>query len=497
MTLPEFLRESMAESLQQDQKSADDETLLSLPEFVREPMPDYVTAAKPQNIARFKKKSRNRSMSAPSLFWLRPSSSRSSGTCTPTKKPRSRPGSSIDVDVEKSSPLDVHYVAEHHENLNHVLVFLTVPDLIPGADVKAEVVPSLINNAEGDRFTITCGSSTSAELELPVPTITRKIDVKVQSGHFELKLSTPSAHGSIVPISESLPLLDASQLSASNPTSFICASCSLPLVQSSKIRSYMDLPSEHWEELVDAWMCHTDQSLHEQVAKRGRGFWPGTGQALIGGSYILFEESSVVKNNLYPAEQPKRGEDWRLVRCICGAVVGRCQNHETETCVSATVYRLVKYAIRPVSPTVEPSRVPLSAFIVEDMMEFVHAHATYRFVISDEEDERPRLLIWLFKPSIRLAYSTPKQYVLPKNGSIHSAKVLFKILGPSTASTDMKDILNKYPGFPQAEYLFYPIDICRRLANLLKESNTSYPESMRTMTGLDVGWLRRACQVAA
>ena len=67
----------------------------------------------------------------------------------------------------------------------------------------------------------------------------------------------------------------------------------------------MDLPSEHWEELVDAWMCHTDQSLHEQVAKRGRGFWPGTGQALIGGSYILFEESSVVKNNLYPAEQPK------------------------------------------------------------------------------------------------------------------------------------------------------------------------------------------------
>jgi hypothetical protein len=196
-------------------------------------------------------------------------------------------------------------VAEHHENLNHVLVFLTVPDLIPGADVKAEVVPSLINNAEGDRFTITCGSSTSAELDLPVPTITRKIDVKVQSGHFELKLSTPSAHGSIVPISEPLPLLDASQLSASSPTSFICASCSLPLVQSSKIRSYMDLPSEHWEELVDAWMCHTDQSLHEQVAKRGRGFWPGTGQALIGGSYILFEESSVVKNNLYPAEQPK------------------------------------------------------------------------------------------------------------------------------------------------------------------------------------------------
>jgi hypothetical protein len=40
-----------------------------------------------------------------------------------------------------------------------------------------------------------------------------------------------------------------------------------------------------------------------------------------------------------------------------------------------------------------PSKVPLSAFIVEDMIEYVQAHATYRFVIFDEEDERPRLLV--------------------------------------------------------------------------------------------------------
>jgi ubiquitin-protein ligase E3 D len=39
------------------------------------------------------------------------------------------------------------------------------------------------------------------------------------------------------------------------------------------------------------------------------------------------------------------------------------------------------------------SRIPLSAFIVEDMVELVQAHATYRFVIFDEEDERPRLLV--------------------------------------------------------------------------------------------------------
>lgn len=38
-------------------------------------------------------------------------------------------------------------------------------------------------------------------------------------------------------------------------------------------------------------------------------------------------------------------------------------------------------------------RIPLSAFIVEDMTEFVEAHASYRFVLQDEEEEKPRILV--------------------------------------------------------------------------------------------------------
>lgn len=39
--------------------------------------------------------------------------------------------------------------------------------------------------------------------------------------------------------------------------------------------------------------------------------------------------------------------------------------------------------------------IPLSAFVVEDMVELQQAHGTYRFVIFDEEEERPRLLVSL------------------------------------------------------------------------------------------------------
>lgn len=81
------------------------------------------------------------------------------------------------------------------------------------------------------------------------------------------------------------------------------------------------------------------------------------------------------------------------MRCICGAALGRSQEPSLRNKPSSMVYRLAKYAVRPVSATVEPSRLPLSAFIAEDMSEFVHAHATYRFVIVDEEEERPRILV--------------------------------------------------------------------------------------------------------
>ncbi|KAF8649175.1 hypothetical protein AX16_005973 [Volvariella volvacea WC 439] len=190
-------------------------------------------------------------------------------------------------------------------------------------------------------------------------------------------------------------------------------------------------------------------------------------------------------------EHTCKGEDWQLVRCLCGAIVGRCQEPPQAAGKSMMTYRLLKYAIRPVSPTSEPIKIPLSAFVVGDMTEFVQAHATYRFVMMDEEDERPRLLIWLFKPNMRIAYTVPTSYAIPKSGSVHAAKVLYKIVSASER-TDLKSLLNKYPGFPQAEFLYYPLSVCRRVATSLRESTTAYPESLRTMTGLNVGWLSRA-----
>ncbi|KAG1876394.1 HECT-like ubiquitin-conjugating enzyme-binding-domain-containing protein [Suillus subluteus] len=481
VTLPEFIRESMSsippESRQHTSSSGD---------ALEEPVPDVSAMSL--------KKSRTRSISAPQ--WLRPAAELSRRL----SKGSSRPGSShgqVQSGTEQSQQqgdiaLDISYVAEYHETLRHVLVFVTVSGIPVDTELQAEVLPTSSSGTEGDCLVIRSSWASSPPLGLPVRVPAGKKAVQICQGHYELKLgiANPQAARSSSP-DEPTPLMSAEQLLSSKPTSWSCISCSLPLVHSPKLLKYRDLPSEHWEELVDAWMCHADQTLHNHVAKHGRGFWPEDSEALVGCGYILFQQSAIVSNNVSCTEQPLRdGESW-LARCICGAVIGRRHERHSPDGIASAMYRLFKYAVRPVSQIAELPRFPMSAFIMQDMLEHVSAHATYRFVISDEEEERPRILVWLFKPKIRVSYMLRTPYLLPKQGSIDASKVLYKILGPSSSTMALEDLLARYPGFPQAEHLFYPISVCRKLAGLLTESTHSYPENIKTMTGLHVGWLNR------
>ncbi|TCD70683.1 hypothetical protein EIP91_002058 [Steccherinum ochraceum] len=470
LTLPEFIREAVPEAVNERMHMKE---RISLPDFVKEPIPQQVTRARHSRIQSVSvaneaaisesdsadvlgtsrpssktgkpKNHRSRSLSAPPLAWLL-----SNGPTRPTSPAKasrtSRPGSSHARLPSLEVGLDVSYVAENHENLRHILVFLTVSGAASNLPVEAEVV-ARENPDELPRLVVRCGTSSSSQLELPAHVVMGKKEVRlVGEDHYEIKLHAPSSSrpqsrpGSPPSTEiESASIMDATYFSTTQPTSFICTSCSLPLVHASQVSSYRDLPSEHWAELVDAWMCHSDMKLHEHVKKNSKdGFWPEAREALVGGSYVLVQEEVVLRGNIRePKKDAKDTDEWMRVRCMCGAVVGRCQEHASEGKPPVWVYRLIKYAFRPVTPGSDPVRVPLSAFIVEDMNEFVQAHATYRFVILDDDEERPRILIWLFKPNMRLSYTTPSPYSMPKSGTVRAAKILFKLLGPSTPSFDL------------------------------------------------------------
>jgi hypothetical protein len=107
----------------------------------------------------------------------------------------------------------------------------------------------------------------------------------------------------------------------------------------------------------------------------------------------------------------QRMEDWHTVRCICGSIAGRRRESTGGDGVVTTTFRLAKYSIRPMSSTMQYGSyalsstffadalydsietIPLSTFVVADMLELQQAHASYRFIIFDEEEERPRILV--------------------------------------------------------------------------------------------------------
>ena len=68
---------------------------------------------------------------------------------------------------------------------------------------------------------------------------------------------------------------------------------------------------------------------------------------------------------------------------------------------------------------------------------YVDESDPYSSVFSVSDCSRSHQQIWLFKPSMRLSYTVPTQYVIPKSGTVRAAKVLFKILDTAAAYSDL------------------------------------------------------------
>jgi hypothetical protein len=220
---------------------------------------------------------------------------------------RSRESSTCHDDPLFTAGLDITYVAEYQENLHNVYVMLRLGGTDLPTDIEVEILPTTgMPIGMGDRLLVKVGASCSPPLSLPVPVQLGKQSVRAVDESFEFRilvLNNTLTNGSSS--SAATPsLMDASQLEQLKPQTFTCSSCPLPLVQSSRIEEFKDLPSEHWSELLDAWMCHQDQVLSERLVKHGsNGFWPEEKQCLIGGSYLLFDDAVMVKNSLRISEE--------------------------------------------------------------------------------------------------------------------------------------------------------------------------------------------------
>ncbi|KAG8705337.1 hypothetical protein FRC08_001713 [Ceratobasidium sp. 394] len=286
--------------------TADPNTMMTLPEFVKShPGPSRKSSPPPGSShpgsPRLLKKSsklnlqgRNRSNSAPALAWL-------TGKTAASRPPL--PSQALPLNVQ----MGVTYVAEHRESLHMVSLQLRVDGLSRSTKFEGEV----LTGPNQSNLILQCGSTTLSPLPLPARVPAGRVDLfaasmgrpMVASDYLDLKLTTTPTENEEDLHHDHAPLLDSEQLCACRPSSFVCASCSLPVVNgtASGTTRYNDLPSEHWAELLDAWMCHPDQQVSAEIAKRAEGFWPASDQVLVGGGYLLFDASMVNETGLVDA----------------------------------------------------------------------------------------------------------------------------------------------------------------------------------------------------
>lgn len=198
---------------------------------------------------------------------------------------------------------NVSYVAEHQENLLAVQIMLHGVNLTLKDDLMVETEK---NGKSGHGVSEAVvvpkrDQVASFRITLPAPVVVGQLVQFAQSDlHLEAKLSAlaTTSPGAISSLNTLLSHpLSAPDLRKISPKALCCTACDREVADLSRtLRSedrlegsgFKDLPSEHWAEMLEVWMCHDDPAFTAQLAQRtNEGFWPTRETVLVGGSYVL------------------------------------------------------------------------------------------------------------------------------------------------------------------------------------------------------------------
>ncbi|KAL8292696.1 hypothetical protein RQP46_001308 [Phenoliferia psychrophenolica] len=366
------------------------------------------------------------------------------------------------------------------------------------------------------------------------------------STYYEAKLTTlgqssPTSPERSRPDLEVHHPLPTADLRSALPTSFACAKCETELVDAREVVKYNALPSEHWAELLDAWMCHQDQTLSDDLVAKGKGIKPRVDEALVGASYVLFGRDRT-KNWITPekSEQTRTETDDVLLpaHCVsCNSLIGQhvllpsSSPADPFSDPPTSFVRILKYATYATSSSTGAAlpRYSLASHLSAQLLEIAQAHACHRFVIEDAKDSKPRLLLWLFNPAVRVSFSSahPSTALLqdqssssssspsssptpqtkrssmaallasgddddgpfPLGRAMNAVKVFYLVVDSNADEEACRDFMDAPHSTP--EHVAYPQDVVERLERLLRASTAVYPEAKRMWGAMQAGFLER------
>jgi len=203
------------------------------------------------------------------------------------------------------------YIAECHGQLGAVSVICSMATNSAASRLSFDTGAG--GQSQAVSVSISDRSAAPASLLLPVPVeAAQSGSATLGDDHFAFKLQTASHSERGVSDALLSAPLSAEVLQRKLPSHFACDACQEVLVDSSGTKTYRALPSQHWEELIDAWMCHDDQEINVSVTRGREGMEEGRriadGDAWVADALIAWPGACALAGSLRMESRPTSSE---------------------------------------------------------------------------------------------------------------------------------------------------------------------------------------------
>ncbi|XP_041845200.1 E3 ubiquitin-protein ligase E3D [Melanotaenia boesemani] len=282
---------------------------------------------------------------------------------------------------------------------------------------------------------------------------------------------------------------------------FYCQGCTTRLLEDRVFKRVLPLPNGNWNSIVDEWCCHPDPFANKKLLPRAE-------DCLLGDTFVLLardgsceqtlsEEASAV--NTVDSQEPKKTcRRLALISCAsCASVLGEAVAPETLKLYITQV--VVEPAVGDRKPEASLNRsLFLERTVAARLLKLSNSLSIFHFSVQTP-DEKAFLLIWLLNSDSIMA-SVPEKCVgdersisspalhSPSPRAARALKLLY--ITCSDAGIPQKEIITSWEVNAIGHPLVLPLKVCEELLQVIDDSNSVLPDSMRCMRSYEVAYLR-------
>ncbi|XP_047213934.1 E3 ubiquitin-protein ligase E3D isoform X3 [Girardinichthys multiradiatus] len=292
-------------------------------------------------------------------------------------------------------------------------------------------------------------------------------------------------------------------LRAKETYSFHCQGCTTRLLEDRVFKRILPLPNGNWNAIVDDWCCHPDPFANKKLLPRAE-------DCLLGDTFVLLARDSNCNQTLTEEVSSAGAADSQdtkkpchrlaLISCAsCSLVLG-------EAVAPGTLKLYITQVV--VRPAVGDGKLDASlnrsAFlertVAARLLDLSNSLSSFHFSVQTP-DGKVFLLLWVLNGDSIIAEVpeksvgeessiSPLASLGPSLRATRALKLLYISCSNARASIQQREIVTSWEVKSIGHPVVLPLKVCEELLQVMDESNSTLPASMRCMRSYEVAYLK-------